>query len=134
MLKCWQIASDLGITPKLLSWRTRPKEESDIVIYQYVDGKNLYAWAIEHDVWRRPEALNPIIEKVKMHLGRLHKAGVIFGDVNAGNVIVQESGKVWLIDWDTAKHMDQDLEYAELMRDLLVQKDLAKMLPNARGA
>jgi hypothetical protein len=41
---------------------------------------------------------------------------------------------VWLIDWDTAKHMDQDLEYVELMRDLLVQKDLVKMLPNARGA
>jgi 3-deoxy-D-manno-octulosonic acid kinase len=41
-------------------------------------------------------------------LRRFHRAGVYHADLNARNILVDNSGKVWLVDFDRARFMNPD--------------------------
>lgn len=59
-------------------------------------------------------------------LALLHKQGIVFGDVNPGNFLVDErdGDRVYLIDWETVSTTKQDMEYLHAMFLVLKQRKL----------
>jgi tRNA A-37 threonylcarbamoyl transferase component Bud32 len=61
----------------------------------------------------------PLVRALADLLARLHQAGFIHGDLKATNILIQPSGKAWLIDFDGVR------QFARLPRHRAM-KDLAR--------
>jgi 3-deoxy-D-manno-octulosonic acid kinase len=57
-------------------------------------------------------------------LRRFHKAGVFHADLNARNILIDNSGKVWLVDFDRARFMRPDSR--------MLRQNLARLLRSLR--
>jgi predicted Ser/Thr protein kinase len=123
IVRAWNVASGLGVTPALL--RSERSRSATFFEYEFVEGVDLYAWwSLHHgDVDR----VSDVRRSVRTILSKLHRAGIVFGDVNAGNFIVDESDRVWIVDWDTASMLQDDFRAMDLMFDRLPR-------PRASGA
>jgi tRNA A-37 threonylcarbamoyl transferase component Bud32 len=113
--RAWNVASGLGLTPALL--RSERSRSSTFFEYEFVEGMDLYEWwSLHHDDAGR---VSNVRRSVRTILHKLHRAGIVFGDVNAGNLIVDQSDRVWIVDWDTVSMFEDDFRAMELMFDRL---------------
>jgi RIO-like serine/threonine protein kinase len=70
---------------------------------------DLYAWTAKQQ--RSRAAITTVLRKVRHALDLIHRRGILFGDINPGNVIIGEGGRrVWLVDWETAQSTADDLD------------------------
>ena len=115
IVRAWERASELGVTPTLL--RSERSKRSTFFEYEFVKGVDLYEWWSLHSRDRgRTESVRRAARTI---LTKLHRAGIVFGDVNAGNFIVDEHDRVWIVDWDTVSMVDDDLIHLNMMFERL---------------
>lgn len=113
----WKTAASLQITPPLLHARKKydAKNRLAVFVYKFQRGVDLYAW------WKKNgknRARSRRVEDRCAHaLSLLHDRGIVFGDVNAGNFLVDEldGDRVYLIDWETVATRMQDMHYLQEM-------------------
>lgn len=100
------------------------RPNSDAIVMELCQGKPLdkIRW------WKAPEGIVPKIESL---LRKVHARGITHGDLHTHNVLVDENGKVTLIDWATAsvfrkrRRMIKSLTFAEWQA--LDERALAKI-------
>lgn len=76
------------------------------IIMEYVEGMSVKQYIGEHGRMNGEEALQkmrPIIEAV----GKIHREGVIHRDISADNLMLNEEGKLKLVDFGTARFTEE---------------------------
>jgi RIO-like serine/threonine protein kinase len=106
MIRIWRVAVRLKLAPKLLEHH----QSSKMVKYAYVTGVDMYTYASNHT---RKE-VRYVIGMTRQAMNTLHSHGIIFGDLNPGNVIVTICGRIMLIDWDTCRSIQEDVDALRL--------------------
>ncbi|CZT52445.1 uncharacterized protein RSE6_13781 [Rhynchosporium secalis] len=95
----YQRINDGGVGPKFLGHLTEGKDGRVVgFVVEYVRGARA--------------AGSGDLDSCKKALGRLHKLGIKFGDINKHNFLVRDGYDVVLVDFETAKHncLPQELE------------------------
>ena len=98
--------------PLLAGWRREGLfYRADLLTLRISDARTLAEWLRDGEAdiaWRRVGAT----------LARFHREGVFHADLNAHNVLIDASGKVWLIDFDRGRLRvpSQDWQQANLRR------------------
>lgn len=59
-----------------------------------------YPWLRERPNWTRRDSVRVAVQILE-HIARLHARGVLLGDINAGNFLVDDNGRVSLVDCDS---------------------------------
>ena len=115
IVRAWTRAAELGVTPHLI--RSERSKRATFFEYEFVKGVNLHEWWSLHA--RERGRVASVRRGARSILSKLHRAGIVFGDVNAGNFIVDESDRVWIIDLETASMFDDDFKAMNMMFDRL---------------
>ncbi|MEV5988232.1 class III lanthionine synthetase LanKC [Streptomyces sp. NPDC052051] len=87
--------------------------EHEFLAMEYLPGDPLLLWAgrehallqpdpDEQDVARYTRDALRQLDRISQLLERIHEAGVFFGDLHPGNILVTESGDISFIDFETA--------------------------------
>lgn len=50
------------------------------------------------------------IEQVRRSIGFLHDRGIIWGDINAHNILIDEQYQAWIVDFSGGLSTEADLE------------------------
>lgn len=72
------------------------------IVMEYIAGKNLQQLLEEKGKLTFDEAME-IVRPAAECLGRIHKQGIIHGDISPSNIMVSEGGTVKLLDFGTAR-------------------------------
>lgn len=72
------------------------------IVMEYIAGKNLQQLLEERGKLPFDEAMS-IVRPAAECLGRIHKQGIIHGDISPSNIMVSEGGTVKLLDFGTAR-------------------------------
>jgi hypothetical protein len=94
--------------------------EHEFLVTEFIAGTPLTAWAATRNPFIQARAGSvqyreyyqrclEILDVLAASLGRLHEAGYAFIDVNPGNVILDESGRPRLVDFEAASPLDGPL-------------------------
>lgn len=108
-VNAFAIASNLGVSPKLLSYDLDKKA----IIMEYIDGKTL----------DKINITDSIIFKINEILNKLYDVGVKHNDSFPRNFIIDKKGKIYIIDFGTSEILKdalpkKDREYFEDMEDV----------------
>ncbi|MEU8585264.1 class III lanthionine synthetase LanKC [Streptomyces abikoensis] len=107
----------LGCVPRVLA-RTRHWEHH-FLVEEFVEGERLEeAMGRRHPLFR-PDASRAelaaytdwacaVVTRVEEAIAALHGRGVVFGDLQPGNVLVRPDGSVCLVDFETSFGMDEN--------------------------
>lgn len=79
-----------------------------VKVSEIIDGKT---WADTE--WESPEKKHAAAKQLQESVNKMNEAGIIHHDLHSGNVMVSNSGKVYIIDYDLAKFV-QDEEQGQL--------------------
>ncbi|MFI0480762.1 class III lanthionine synthetase LanKC [Actinomadura sp. 9N215] len=108
---------DLDVVPEVLAHRVH--WEHHFLVEEFVEGECLQDAVARRHPLRRPGhtaasraeyarwALT-VLERVEAALAELHERGIVFGDLQPGNVIVRPDGRVCLVDFETAHEVSDD--------------------------
>ncbi len=72
-----------------------------IVTEEYIDGKSLSRLMEEKALKKRQ--IKSIAKQLVSAMSELHKSNIIHRDIKPDNIIMNESGHIWLIDYDIAR-------------------------------
>ncbi len=72
-----------------------------IVTEEYIDGKSLSELIEEKALKKRQ--IKSIAKQLVSAMSALHKSNIIHRDIKPDNIIMNESGHIWLIDYDIAR-------------------------------
>lgn len=123
----------MGVTPRLIRWVSKRGVLS--VFYEYAPGRDLYQWAQETARDDRIAFLPRLRVMMSGLLARLHKRGILMGDVNAGNFVLSPDNKrMWIIDFDTASSARADLECVDMIADNVLDDRLLAQVDRQRGS
>jgi predicted Ser/Thr protein kinase len=75
-----------------------------IKCFEIIDGKS---W---RDTEWTPAKKTAALKKLDAHVHKLNKAGIIHHDLHDGNVMVSQTGEVYIIDYDLARFVDFEEE------------------------
>lgn len=75
------------------------------LIMEFLEDGNLRKYIDNHGGWLGVEEALELMEPVISILGRLHKAGLIHRDISPDNIMMDEDGKVKLIDFGGSKKL-----------------------------
>jgi len=119
----WALSELAGVrgVPELLDYRRG--NEHYFLVRDYVEGAPLSRECLRRNPLLRgdssPEAVEEftrwalhVLAQVTEAVREMHDRGVVFGDLHPGNVLVDESGTVTLIDFETATTTAQDAPQA----------------------
>jgi len=73
-----------------------------VVLEEYIDGKSLSRLMDENTVFTKKQ-IRSIAKQLVSAMSELHKSNIIHRDIKPDNIIISESGNVWLIDYDIAR-------------------------------
>jgi len=99
-------AGDLQIGPKMYDSFVTIGDDGlvqIIKVFEIVDGK---PWA-END-WKSEKEKKKALEQLDKLIHKMNKAGIIHHDLHAGNVMVTKEGKIYIIDFDLAKLVENE--------------------------
>ncbi len=77
-------------------------DSDTVVTEEYVEGKSLRQIMDENTVFTKKQITN-IAKQIISAMTKLHNANIIHRDIKPDNLIISESGHVWLIDYDIAR-------------------------------
>ncbi|HEX6519470.1 MAG TPA: class III lanthionine synthetase LanKC [Streptosporangiaceae bacterium] len=94
--------------------------EHEFLVTEFIAGRPLAAWVVISNpfIQARADAARyreyyqrclAILDALAATLGRLHRAGYAFIDLNPGNVVLDESGRPRLVDFEAASRLDGPL-------------------------
>jgi len=104
-------AATLEIGPQLYDIFIAKDAKGKVMIVkvsEIIDGKT---WADTE--WESPEKKHAAAKQLQESVNKMNEAGIIHHDLHSGNVMVSNSGKVYIIDYDLAKFV-QDEEKGQL--------------------
>lgn len=79
------------------------KLESDTVVTEeYINGKSLKTLMDEKYVFSK-KLIKSIVSQIISAISELHKFNIIHRDIKPDNIIMDQSGHIWLIDYDIAR-------------------------------
>lgn len=99
-------AAKLGVGPDIYDLFVTKDSKGKIMIVkvsQIIDGKT---WAAT--VWESPKQKRAAAEVLKILIQKMNEVGIIHHDLHAGNVMVDKSGRVYIIDYDLAKFVKNE--------------------------
>lgn len=99
-------AGDLQIGPKMYDSFVTIGDDGlvqIIKVFEIVDGTS---WA--NTDWKTEKDKKAALEQLDKHIHKMNKAGIIHHDLHAGNVMVTKDGKVYIIDFDLAKRVENE--------------------------
>lgn len=94
-------AAKLGIGPQLYDVFIAKDAKDRIMIVkvaEIIDGKT---WADTE--WESPEKKHAAAKELRAHIQKMNEAGIIHHDLHSGNVMIDVSGRIYIIDYDLAK-------------------------------
>ena len=77
-------------------------DNDTIVTEEYIEGKNLNTLMEEHCTFSRKQIIS-ILKQLVSAMSELHKYNIIHRDIKPDNIIINEVGHIWLIDYDIAR-------------------------------
>jgi len=104
-------AESLGIGPKMYDLFVTTDTKGKVLIVkvsQIINGKT---W--EDTEWDSPEAQRAAALKLRAAIQKMNSAGIIHHDLAPRNVMIDKSGRVYIIDYDLAKFV-KDEEYTDI--------------------
>jgi tRNA A-37 threonylcarbamoyl transferase component Bud32 len=104
-------AAELGIGPQLYDIFVTMDTAGKVIIVKVSQIINGETWADTE--WETPEEQHAAAEKLKAAIKKLNEAGIIHHDLHSGNVMVDTTGRVYIIDYDLAKFA-KDEEYTKI--------------------
>lgn len=110
-IKIARKAAELGIGPQLYDAFIAKDGKDRIMIVkvsEIIDGKT---WADTE--WESPEKKHEAAKQLEAHVHKMNEAGIIHHDLHSGNVMVDVSGRIYIIDYDLAKFV-KDEEFRSL--------------------
>ncbi|WUH97797.1 class III lanthionine synthetase LanKC [Spirillospora sp. NBC_00431] len=105
------------VVPRVIAHRVH--WEHHFVVEEFIEGESLQDAVARRHPLRRPGntaagraeyarwALD-VLDRVGSALDELHARGIVFGDLQPGNVIVRPDGRVCLVDFETAHEVSDD--------------------------
>ena len=99
-------AGDMGIGPAFYDvFVTTDKTGSVQIIkaFEAIDGKS---WSDTE--WESPAKREQAMVQLNKAIHAMNKAGIIHHDLHSGNVMVNKEGRVYIIDYDLAKRVDDE--------------------------
>lgn len=73
-----------------------------VVTEEYIEGKSLSALIDEQYVFSKKQ-VKSIVKQLVVAMTELHRFNIIHRDIKPDNIIINESGHVWLIDYDISR-------------------------------
>jgi predicted Ser/Thr protein kinase len=74
-----------------------------IKVFEIIDGTS---WM--NTEWKSEKAKKNALEKVTKLIHQMNKAGIIHHDLHSGNVMISKTGRVYIIDFDLAKLVENE--------------------------
>ena len=99
-------AAKLGIGPQLYDVFVAKDMKDRIMIVKVSEIINGKTWADTE--WETPEKKHEAAKQLEAHVHKMNEAGIIHHDLHSGNVMVDVSGRVYIIDYDLAKFSQEE--------------------------
>lgn len=99
-------AGDLQIGPKMYDSFVTVGDDGlvqIIKVFEIIDGTS---WM--NTEWKSEKAKKTALEQVDKLIHKMNKAGIIHHDLHSGNVMVSKTGKIYIIDFDLAKLVENE--------------------------
>lgn len=77
-------------------------ESDTVVTEEYIEGKSLNTLMEENYVFPKKQ-IKSIVNQLVSAISELHKYNIIHRDIKPDNIIMNEAGHIWLIDYDIAR-------------------------------
>lgn len=104
-------------------------------VHELVEGRTLRAVLAESERLE-PDQAADVVQQVAEILAAVHDAGVCHGDVKPGNVMIEPSGRVRLVDFGLGQTVHENEDALELSQDLstkaALEGTIAYMAPEQR--
>jgi len=104
--KIAKYASKIKIGPKLYDTFVMIDNDSDIKIikiYEYIDGVTF-----NNKKWKSENEKEEMFDKLRKIIRKMNKAGIIHHDIHKGNIMITKSNKIYIIDFDNSKFINND--------------------------
>ena len=99
-------AAKLGVGPQLYDVFVAKDEKDRIMIVKVSEIIHGKTWADTE--WETPEKKHEASKQLHAHIHKMNEAGIIHHDLHSGNVMVDVSGRVYIIDYDLAKFSQEE--------------------------
>lgn len=99
-------AAEIKVGPALYDFFVTVAKDGTVQIvkiFQIIEGKS---WADTE--WATPAKKQASIEKLNIAIHKMNHKGIIHHDLHSGNVMVTNSGEVYIIDYDLARKVDNE--------------------------
>jgi hypothetical protein len=110
--------SGLDCVPQLLGHRTW--WEHHFLVEEYIEGTTLTDRMVQRNPLIHPDpseadlsayavwALD-VLDRIEAAITALHARGIVFGDLHPSNVLVRPDGRIALVDFELASHLDEQV-------------------------
>lgn len=101
----------LGNTPNVVHVEDYFRENgTSYIIMDFIRGKSLTAYAREKGGVLSPEEVFSLMKKPIEALSKVHRYGLIHRDISPDNLMIDDHGEVWLVDFGAATALDEGSE------------------------
>lgn len=80
------------------------------MVMEYIDGSTLSTYMRENGCFSGFDELYSKLRPVMLSLSRIHDAGIVHRDISPSNLMIDKQGKIRLIDFGTARNMNEEGE------------------------
>lgn len=80
------------------------------MVMEYIDGSTLSTYMRENGCFAGFDELYSKLRPVMLSLSRIHDAGIVHRDISPSNLMIDKQGKIRLIDFGTARNMNEEGE------------------------
>ena len=106
VVKIAKKANKLGLGPAIYDVFVTENALGFTVIVKVFETINGKTW--RDTVWESPQAKSSSVAKLKAAIHKLNNAGIIHHDLHSGNVMIDDTGKIYIIDYDRAQFVENE--------------------------
>lgn len=99
-------AAELGIGPEFYDIFVTHNDAHELIIVKIFESIQGTSW--ENTEWSSPAKKHEAAERLMKAVNIMNKAGIIHHDIHPGNVMVHTSGKLYIIDYDLARFVNNE--------------------------
>jgi len=103
-IKMSKLAGKINIGPKLYDAFIIIDDDNIkiIKIFEYIEGETL-----NNKIWKSNSEEKEIYNNLRKIVSKMNKAGIIHYDIHKGNIMITNSNKIYIIDYDFAKPIEK---------------------------
>jgi len=105
-IKISKYASKIKIGPKLYDTFVMIDDDNNIKIikiFEYIEGVTF-----DKKKWKSPLEKKEMLKELKKIIRKMNKAGIIHHDLHAGNIMITKSNKIYIVDYDFSKFVENE--------------------------